>query len=520
MPTSPNWKSRKSRLKAEKTSHAGWTTQSWLRLRQAVQIIAFLLFIFLFLTWQPLLMRLDPLAMLANLISSRAFEALSAIALIMVALSLVAGRAWCGWLCPLGTVLDWLSLNKLRKKKGRSLHSSWRSVKYVILIAILAAAIFSNLTLMVFDPMTVMVRTFAAAVWPALDALVTGTEALLNRILPLQPAVTAFDNAIRPLLLPTDQLLYRDSLLFGTIFAGIILLNLVTERFWCRYLCPLGAFYGLAAKIGIIRRRVNSSCIRCKLCEDACPTGTIERKKDCTSDPSECIMCLKCMDSCPCATSDFGPVYTTARWNSYDPHLRHLFAGIAAAVSLAVLFRVTPLARRDSPALIRPPGSSESDMTSRCIRCGQCIKSCPTAAIQPALAEAGAESFWTPVIVPRIGFCQYSCNNCGQACPVSAIPLLNLKAKQNTPIGWAYIDRNRCLPWAENTPCIVCEEMCPIPHKAITLTTVEVENGNGSKITLHRPGVLKARCIGCGLCEYKCPVSGQAAIRVQSYGYQ
>ncbi len=107
-------------MKAEKTSRAGWNTQSWLRLRQAVQIIAFLLFIFLFLTWQPLLMRLDPLAMLANLISSRAFEALSAIALIMVALSLVAGRAWCGWLCPLGTVLDWLSLNKLRKKKGRN----------------------------------------------------------------------------------------------------------------------------------------------------------------------------------------------------------------------------------------------------------------------------------------------------------------------------------------------------------------------------------------------------------------
>ncbi len=505
-------------MKANNKQTTRWNARSWLHLRTAVQIIAFLLFIILFLNWRPLLIRLDPLAMLTNLISSRILEGLSAIALIMVALALVTGRAWCGWLCPLGTVLDWFSLNKLRKK-NHNLNQGWRTVKYVALIAIITAAIFSNLTLMVFDPLTIMVRTFAVAIWPTLDAIVTGGEALLNHIEPLQGAITSFDNFVRQGLLPTDPLLYRDSLLFSSIFLGVIALNLVTERFWCRYICPLGAFYGLIAKVGIIRRRVNTSCIHCKLCEDACPTGTIDRKKDCSSDPSECIMCLKCLDACPCATSDFGPVYTTAKWNSYDPHLRQLFAGIGAAAALAVLFRITPLIRRLNPSLIRPPGSTESDMTTKCIRCGECIKSCPTAAIQPAQTEAGGEAFWTPVIVPRIGFCQYSCNSCGQACPVQAIPPLTLKAKQNTPIGWAFIDRNRCLPWAENTPCIVCEEMCPVPQKAIILTTVEVEDGNDGKIKLQRPGVLKARCIGCGLCEYKCPVSGQAAIRVQSYGY-
>jgi polyferredoxin len=102
-------------LKAKNNQTPGWNTRSWLSLRTAVQVIAFLLFIVLFLNWRPLLMRLDPLAMLANLISSRTFEALSAIALIMVALALVTGRAWCGWLCPLGTVLDWFSFNRLRR---------------------------------------------------------------------------------------------------------------------------------------------------------------------------------------------------------------------------------------------------------------------------------------------------------------------------------------------------------------------------------------------------------------------
>ena len=505
-------------MAAKQTKTGGWNTRNWLNLRTTVQIIAFLAFLALFLNAEQLLMGFDPLAMLANLIASRTFEALSAIALIMVALSLVFGRAWCGWLCPLGTVLEWFSFNRWRKKQP-SIPEWWRSVKYVLLIAIIAAAVFSNLTLMVFDPLTIMVRTFAVSVWPGLDAILTAIESALNNIPTLGNSIARFDNAIRPLLLPTEPLYYRDGLIFALIFTGIIALNTVAERFWCRYICPLGAFYGLTAKISLIRRRVNNNCTRCKLCQDSCPTGTINRKKDCQSDPGECIMCLKCMDSCPCATSDFGTASSPAKWNSYDPGLRQALLGIGAAAILAVLFRITPLARRDNPRLIRPPGSTERDMTSKCIRCGECIKSCPTAAIQPSQAEAGAEGFWTPVIVPRIGFCQYSCNACGQACPVQAIPPLPLEEKRTTSIGWAYIDRNRCLPWADNQPCIVCEEMCPVPHKAIILSTVEVENVDGSRVKLQRPTVVKARCIGCGLCEYKCPVSGEAAIRVQTYGY-
>ena len=69
-------------------------------------------------------------------------------------------------------------------------------------------------------------------------------------------------------------------------------------------------------------------------------------------------------------------------------------------------------------------------MTSKCVRCGECIKACPTAAIQPLYAAG--ETFWTPVIVPRTGFCQYACNACGQACPVEAIPPLPLEEKKVT----------------------------------------------------------------------------------------
>jgi polyferredoxin len=505
-------------LVANKKKRGGWDSQSWLRLRSAIQIAAFLGFILLFLYSSQVLMGVDPLAMLANLISSRRFEPLALISLVSIALALLVGRSWCGWLCPMGTVLEWVSFNKWRSKNIR-LTDGWRSIKYVILIAIIAAAILSNLTLLIFDPLTIMIRTFATAVWPALDFIINASESVLNNIPMLQEPLAHFDNAIRPLLLPTDPLYYRDGLLFGSIFVAIILLNLLSERFWCRYLCPLGAFYGLLSKASLVRRRVNQNCIGCKLCEDACPTGTISRDKDCSSDPGECIMCLKCMDSCPCSTSDFGPATSPAKLNSYDPVRRQLFLGLGAGVLMALLLKFNPFSGRSSEYLIRPPGVGEEDMKARCIRCGGCIKACPTGAIQPSQMEAGSELLWTPLLVMRSGFCQYSCNACGQACPVAAIPELPLAEKKVTPIGRAFIDRNRCLPWAQNTPCIVCEEMCPVPSKAILLSRAEAANEDGSKVDLQRPTVLAGRCIGCGLCEYKCPVDGEAAIRVRALEY-
>lgn len=487
----------------------------WSYLRIAVQILSFIAFLALFVTARPLIMRLDPLAMLANLISSRQLQALSGIALIMLALSLVLGRAWCGWLCPLGTMLDWFSFNKLRSKR-MSIPDGWRSVKYVLLIAIIATAFFANMTLLVFDPLTIMVRTFSAALWPAIDVAVNLAESALYNIAPLQGFVTDMDNFLRPLILPTEALFYSDGILIGIIFLGIIGLNILAERFWCRYLCPLGALYGLTSKISIIRRRVNNECIHCKLCEDSCPTGTIQRKKDCSSDAGECIMCLECMETCPCETSDFGVAQSLEKLNSYDPSRRQLFLGLGTAAVMAVLFRAIPWPKIGGSNPIRPPGSTERDMSAKCIRCGLCVKACPTGAIQPSLIGSGAETLWTPVIVPRVGFCQYSCNACGQACPVEAIPPLPLNVKKSTVIGLAVIDRNRCLPWATNTPCIVCEEMCPVAHKAIVLTPVDVTDASGSKVRLQRPSVVRGRCIGCGLCEFKCPVEGEAAIRVEA----
>ncbi|MCG8688088.1 MAG: 4Fe-4S dicluster domain-containing protein, partial [Desulfobacterales bacterium] len=119
----------------------------------------------------------------------------------------------------------------------------------------------------------------------------------------------------------------------------------------------------------------------------------------------------------------------------------------------------------------------------RCIKCGLCMRVCPTNVIQPAVLEAGIEGLWTPRLDFRLGSsgCQHNCIACGHVCPTAAIRPLELEERMGSGpftdkgpvrIGTAFMDRGRCLPWAMGIPCIVCQENCPVSPKAITTQTV------------------------------------------------
>ena len=123
--------------------------------------------------------------------------------------------------------------------------------------------------------------------------------------------------------------------------------------------------------------------------------------------------------------------------------------------------------------MIRPPGAAPAEFSALCVRCGACVRVCPTQGLQPSLFEGGVQNVLTPRLVPRLGYCGFGCNACGQVCPTGAIPELTLEEKQSVIMGLASIDQDRCLPWAYNIPCIVCEEVCPVADKAVTLEEVE-----------------------------------------------
>jgi polyferredoxin len=498
----------------------------WVQRRKTVQAVALLAFLGLFTFSQRdglpgdlanISLRLDPLLVGASTLAGRALMVGWVLALLTLVLTLLFGRAWCGWLCPLGTVLG-LVPSKARPVDRPPVPEVWRRVKYVLLLAILFAALLGNQTLVFLDPLTILYRTLAAAVWPALDQVVTAIESLLAQVPGLDGPVSSLDSALRPAVLPFQPVSYQDGLLIALFFVGLVALNAVAPRFWCRYLCPLGGLLGLISRVAIFRRVVDESCPGCAVCPEVCPTGTIDPERNYASDPAECTVCMNCVVDCPAAGIQFKRTLGPAEGRAYDPTRREVLVGFGAVVAAIALFRSDLLTKRQSPFLLRPPGSREANADAvaftSCTRCSACVRICPTGALQPAVLQAGLEGLGTPLLVPRLGYCDYSCNACGQICPTNAIPLLSLDDKNLSVIGKAYIDESRCIPWSDHQPCVVCEEMCPLPDKAIELEVQDVWGPGGTVVSIQMPHVVRDRCIGCGLCEYRCPVSGEGAIRV------
>ncbi|UCF88214.1 MAG: 4Fe-4S binding protein [bacterium] len=309
--------------------------------------------------------------------------------------------------------------------------------------------------------------------------------------------------------------MFRYTALFLGLFLVIVLLEMGERRFWCRNLCPLGALLGLVSARNPLGLSVDRpGCTACGKCPTTCRMGAIEGEARQSIRKRDCILCYDCVGACddrfighrvPSGSLDHpGP---------FLPLTRRAFLG-TVGTGLFLPLAVGRTARPDTlPAtLIRPPGAAAEDrFLALCLRCGECMRVCLTNGLQPTLFEAGVEGMWTPRLISRIGYCEYSCTLCGQVCPTGAIAHLDTVTKRRVTIGTAVIDKNRCIPFVKPEQCIVCEEHCPTPRKAIVFDDVMVSTPEGTAV-VKQPRVIENLCIGCGICETKCPLESDSAI--------
>jgi len=493
------------------------------RVFQTFFLLAF--FTLLTLTFWPLgsvflggFLLADPLLALTSLANGvLKWELLLAIPVLLSPLFL--GRAFCGYVCPTGFLIELFGPRKERQA-GPRVRTILRKIPLFGLVVVLFLLVFGSAVYLVFDPLSLLTRSATTLLYPAVDRALRLVGDIAYLAPPLRGTVDTVTETLTGRLLFPNGLAYRLQLVIFAMFVAILAISWIERRLWCRHLCPLGALLGLVGRKAIYGRVVDQSlCRSCEACTDVCPMDAI-RDAGAATDCSRCQIGLECADTCPHGAIRWGR--RPRKQHVHDPSRRALLkAGGVAFVGSLFLFTGLGRIQRDV-FLIRPPGSrNELDFMATCARCAQCMKVCPTNVIQPAVLDAGWEGFFTPQMDYRRGYCDWTCNECGKVCPTQAIRSLSLAEKRRKVIGRAYIDHNTCIPWSEGRDCLVCQELCPVPEKAIILVSAGQGEGQGQgrgsgRAGLRLPRVVAERCIGCGVCQFSCPVPNEAAIRVRA----
>jgi polyferredoxin len=537
-------------------------------LRRIAQVLALAIFfvLFFYVTWPygskdyaalreskevidaDAFLALDPLVSLSAAVAARVWVGSLVWAGALLAASLLVPRMFCGYVCPLGTIIDlvdWLvkgsgalslrlltpwALGAARGKGVRSLTDKapnplWRHVRYGVLVAALAAA-----------ALGVLISGYVAAI----PVLVRGLAFVAG---PLELAAAKGWYLVPPAALAAGQVVAI------VLFLALVALAFLGPRFWCRHLCPSGAVFSVAGVLRLTERKVDARCIRCGRCVEACPFGAI--KPDFSTRPLDCTFCQTCGGVCPVEAIQF-----TGRWTDVGSEAKGSGAlsvrpltpsssrastgeGVRSLNSVGLLTPSAGISRRaflggaagsvaaglaagvavrtdlggplpSGAPVVRPPGSvPEREFLRLCVRCGACYQACPNSVLQPMCLAVGLDGLWTPEARPDWSGCEPTCNNCGHVCPTGAIRSLPLAEKRAARMGLAVVNQATCLPFAGREACRMCYDECRAAgYDAIEFVRVGVQtDADGAPIEdsgYLAPVVLADKCNGCGLCQTRC----------------
>jgi len=464
------------------------------QVRRLSQLICLVIFLFLFRQTDytgsdtipyavNILFRLDPLVLATITLAQKTFVTLLWPSFIIIGLTLLFGRCFCSWICPLGlgTLID--GSGHFIKPQKTSVQLPY--LKYVILIIVLISSAFGVQLLGFADPFSLLVRGMVFSIDPIINYLVS---LFFDSVYTMGPA--AFSNITEPVyeglktfVLPFKQSFFYLSFLSFFLLVLIFIMEVFGKRFWCRNLCPLGELLALISRLSVFKRIPVKVCKNCELCESECRMNAFD--KDHRFLFEECSLCMDCLEFCPDNITTF-KFSIPKNKPSVNIDRRQLIVAGLTGLALPVLFRTNAISKMPDDDLIRPPGAlNETDFLASCVRCGECMKVCINNATL-----------------------------CSQVCPTGALGRLNVKQKHAFIIGKAYFDKNKCMVYAEKKSCIVCEEHCPTHDKAIKFNEIKIRDVFGNPVVLKQPYVVEELCIGCGICEHICPVQGEAAIKV------
>ncbi len=408
-------------------------------------------------------------------------------------ITLLFGRIFCSVLCPLGITQDicsWTARKIFRSGKFRSRKNHWL-LRYSLLLALTISAVMGLiLPLTVLAPYSFFGRTMSNLVRPA--------------ALWLNNSIYHWSDSkyLEPVGMP--PLLWWAVIFSATAIVILIVVSSLYGRLFCNTVCPVGAILGLLSRHAVFRLKLNENCTGCRACEKVCKAGCIDVEKR-ELDFERCVMCLDCASACRFKAIDLSHG-KTKHASETDKSRRVFLAGLGAAgVSALVLPPLLKPLGKSSKLPIMPPGAgSIGKFTSVCTSCHLCVSSCPGKVIKPAFMEYGLGGMMVPRMDFSHGMCEYECSTCSNVCPTGALKPLTTAKKTLVRIGLVKYYKERCVVVTDETHCGACAEHCPTG----AIQMVPWRDG------LVIPKVFPEYCIGCGCCEYICPVRPEKAVIV------
>ena len=448
---------------------------------------------------------------LLNLMQGAGWIAAGCIA--VIALTLVCGRVYCSMLCPLGVLMDlsaWLAKRTGRKRKLP--HRPGRTWMRVLALLICAAGLLAGtaLPLAFLDPYSVFGKIVSTTLRPVLgwmNHLVAATH-LIN---PVDVSPVSWISA---------------GVALG-LLAMVVTSAVFRGRLWCNTVCPVGAVLGFFSKHALFRLQIDAgACVGCSLCERVCPAQCIDFRNH-KIDHSRCVMCLDCVTSCKRngISLQRRPLAKTGSVLPEPPEpvpplpatSRRLFLASAITIPAVALAEGGHgrggghgeacrggLNQLNKRAVLPPGARSLAHFQSHCTACQLCVANCPDQVLRPSITQHGLAGFLQPFQDFEVSFCSYNCSNCSQICPTGAIQPISIDDRRTIRTGIAEFFRGRCIVKTEGTSCGACSEHCP------TQAVHMVPWKDGLTI----PEVDPDLCIGCGGCEFICPVRPHKAIVV------